>query len=315
MKWAILLLNWNSADQTAETVQALRSWRRLKPDLCLVDNGSTDADRATLLARCPHERILTPTSNLGYAGGINAALTVLRPDGYDAFMLLNTDVRLPEEDAERLLTRLEENPRLGIVGPVLTEYQGRHVRLDAGGRNIAWHLDTRRRIAPTHSSVSPFDPTVFPCHYVPGTVILIHRKVFDAIGLLDETYFFSGEIADFCTRARQAGFECAVLAAARAEHHSGDSPLRATLYLYYSLRNRFWYVRKFYPQGAPAFYVYWLTLAALMAAGAGLSGRWAKLRAIGLAVRDGMTGRFGPHHEYFIPPRQTPESLGGVKPE
>jgi GT2 family glycosyltransferase len=302
MKWAVILLNWNSAEQTAETVRALRRWHRLHPDLCLVDNGSTDSDRATLLSLCQTERILINPRNLGYAGGLNAALAVLRPDGYDAFLFLNTDARIPEEDAERLISRLEENPHLGIVGPILTEYHGHQVRVDAGGRNIAFHLDTRCRVPHPPPSVSPFDPAVLFCAYVPGTVVLIRDRVFESVGDLDETYFFSGEIADFCRRAHKAGFGCAVLPAARAEHNSGESPLRATLYLYYSLRNRFLYIRKFYPRAAVPLNLYWVLLAQLMALLALLTGRMGRLRAIYLALRDGLTGRFGSHHDYFITP-------------
>jgi GT2 family glycosyltransferase len=302
MKCAVILLNWNAAEQTAETVRALRRWHRLKPDVCLVDNGSTDADHAALLALCPGERILTNPRNLGYAGGLNTALAVLRPEGYDAFFFLNTDARLPEEDAERLLSRLAENPHLGIVGPVLTEYRGHQVRVDAGGRNIAFHLDTRRRVPHPFPSVSPFDPSIRYCAYVPGTAILIHNRIFEAIGELDEAYFFSGEIADFCARANKAGFGCAVLPAARAEHDAGNSPLRSTLYLYYSLRNRFLYIRKFYPRTTVPLNLYWILLGLFLATVSLLTGRIGRLRAIGLAMRDGLTGRFGSHHEYFTSP-------------
>lgn len=301
MKWAVILLNWNSAQQTAETVRALSRWHRAKPEICLVDNGSSDSDRAALLNLCPEvKRIVTNPRNLGYAGGLNAALAILRPEGYDAFLFLNTDARLPEEDAERLLSRLEGNPHLGIIGPILTEYHGHHVRVDAGGRNIAFHLDTRRRVSHPYLSVSPLDPAVLFCAYVPGTAVLIRNRVFESVGLLDETYFFSGEIADFCARATHAGFGCAVLPAARAEHNSGDSPLRSTLYLYYSLRNRFLFIRKFYPRAIVPLSLYWILLALIMAFIALLTGRTGRLRAIFLALRDGLTGRFGSHHEYFL---------------
>jgi hypothetical protein len=33
-----------------------------------------------------------------------------------------------------------------------------------------------------------------------------------------------------------------------------------------------------------------------------LTGRMGRLRAIYLALRDGLTGRFGSHHDYFITP-------------
>jgi GT2 family glycosyltransferase len=43
--------------------------------------------------------------------------------------------------------------------------------------------------------------------YAVGCCMLIHRRVFERIGLLDERFFFFQEDVDFSVRARQAGFE------------------------------------------------------------------------------------------------------------
>ena len=68
-------------------------------------------------------------------------------------------------------------------------------------------------------------------------------------GLLDEEFFFSGEIADFCKRARDGGHRVCVDLEAEARHDASETPqtVRDTLYVYYSLRNRFLYAKKHYP--------------------------------------------------------------------
>ena len=74
-------------------------------------------------------------------------------------------------------------------------------------------------------------------------------SVFEQIGLLDEEFFFSGEIADFCKRARNGGHRVCVDLEVEARHDASDTPQtrRETLYVYYSLRNRFLYAKKHYP--------------------------------------------------------------------
>lgn len=47
---------------------------------------------------------------------------------------------------------------------------------------------------------------------------LIHRDVFEKIGLLDERFKFTGEDVDFCVRAKKAGFEIKVVENAKIYH-------------------------------------------------------------------------------------------------
>jgi len=46
--------------------------------------------------------------------------------------------------------------------------------------------------------------------YISGCAMMIRRRVFEKIGLFDERYFLYFEDADFCLRAKKAGFRIAV---------------------------------------------------------------------------------------------------------
>jgi len=46
--------------------------------------------------------------------------------------------------------------------------------------------------------------------YISGCAMMIKRRVFEKIGLFDERYFLYFEDADFCLRAKKAGFKIAV---------------------------------------------------------------------------------------------------------
>jgi hypothetical protein len=101
-----------------------------------------------------------------------------------------------------------------------------------------------------------------PVNYVSGTVFLARSSILREIGLLDEEYFFSGETADICKRARDRGHMVCVHLEAVAEHDTHRTPhhLRDTLYVYDNLRNRFLYVRKHYPRKAMVYFGYWTSV-------------------------------------------------------
>ena len=71
-------------------------------------------------------------------------------------------------------------------------------------------------------------PRVDPVEIVNGCCMMIARQVFEQIGLIDERFFLIHEEADFCLRARQAGFACGILAEPLVWHkHSARSPAPA----------------------------------------------------------------------------------------
>ncbi len=295
MRWHAVILNWNQAAATAAAVEALQSWRRPPDAVWIVDNASEDGSRDLLPRRCPAARLLPADTNLGFAGGNNLALRRLLDSDAEAALLLNNDAALPAEDGERLLEALASDPRLGAVGPLIEERRGERCLLTAGGRDIARHLDTRipAGAAPEAAALGAVD-------YVPGTAALLRAAALRAVGLLGEAYFFGGEMADWCRRARDRGYRCAVCRGARATHAAADSPARDTLYRYYTLRNRFLYRRQWYrgPAGA-ALDAGWTVVGLAMAARALAAGRPAAARAAWLALRDGLGGRFGNRNAAF----------------
>jgi len=287
MSLAVILLNWNSAPDTIRCVKAIEAWQTLDPTIWVVDNGSHDDSVAQLRQNCPNARLVSSERNLGFAAGNNLAICQAIEAGATHLFLLNNDAAISETDVVRLMTTLETTPRAGIVGPLLRHPPPSSGLQSAGGRNVARHIVTHRLDLP--ESQEPF--TV---DYVPGTAILISTAVFLAVGLLDERYFFSIEIADFCQRARRCGFACLVEPKATAYHDTGRaSALRETLYAYYSTRNRFLYVRKFYPLVALPLTLYWSIWGLFFALAASLRGHRRRARALRLALYHGLTGQFG----------------------
>jgi GT2 family glycosyltransferase len=121
------------------------------------------------------------------------------------------------------------------------------------------------------------------------------------VGLLDEDYFFGGELADLCARARQHGFGSAVDERARAYHCvRRSSGLRQSLHIYYVLRNRFLYIRKFHHGERFLLFPRWVAYGTYLALLSLAHRRFQRTRSILLGLLDGLQGRYGGQNERVL---------------
>ncbi|MDD5676885.1 MAG: glycosyltransferase family 2 protein [Kiritimatiellae bacterium] len=304
MNLAVVILNWNQAAATMRCVEAVAAWKQIAPDIWVVDNASQDGSRDLIPKQCPAAHVLASDINLGFAGGNNMALRQIlsrypseRRDR-DCVLLLNNDAAISEDQVQHLLAELDAYPRFGIVGPLLDERRDQKQVFTAGGRDIARHIGTRHEEKAADLSALMAAHRLLDVDYVPGTVALVRAEVFRTVGLFDEDYFFSGEMADFCRRAGVQGHASAICSRALATHEPGGGA-RSTLYRYYTLRNRFLYIRKFYPSQRARYACLWSAVALAMTIRSLALGRPAEARAAWRALGDGLAGRFGNRNELF----------------
>ncbi|MCA9917281.1 MAG: glycosyltransferase [Anaerolineales bacterium] len=284
MRLAIVILNWNQLADTAVCIQACTHWLHPEDQIWVVDNGSEAAEQAQLQQAVGTASILWSGANLGFGGGNNLGLQAAIDGEFQYVLLLNNDARLAETAVAQLIHTLDQQPEIGMIGPEI--WDGDRL-LSAGGKDIAQALATH------HSQ--PMQPgELRQVAYVPGTCIFMRTAVLQKIGLLDEAYFFGGEVADLCTRARQAGYQCAILGGTQAQHQlERSAEQRHQLHIYYVLRNRFLFVQKFRPQQKTRLYLFWSWQIARLWLHALLTRNWARARAVALAGWDGWNGRFG----------------------
>ncbi|MBN1953793.1 MAG: glycosyltransferase family 2 protein [Anaerolineae bacterium] len=294
MNLGVVILNWNAADDTIACLDAVAAWRRLSPQVWVVDNASQGDDAGRIARAHPQVKLIRSDRNRGFAGGNNLALAEALAAGCAAVLLLNNDAAIEEESVAVLMEALQAHPEVGIVGPPLWDSERPAVLLSAGGVDIALH-------AASHLLDLPDGEPLRRVDHVPGTCVLIRAGVLQAAGLLDEAYFFGGELADLCARARQHGFESAVDGRARAVHRlSRSSELRHTLHVYYVLRNRFLFIRKFHARQRLRLFFLWAAQGLRLALQAALRRQPRRARAALLGVADGLRGRFGGQNERIL---------------
>jgi GT2 family glycosyltransferase len=215
------VVNWNAA---GETLGCLASLAAVRPPLArvhVVDNGSADASADRIAAAHPEVHVIRNAANAGFSGGVNPGVRAALAAGADWVLLMNNDARLQPDAVAHLLAAAGAHPHAGLVG-------GKIFR-DRAARRL-WCCGVSLGFGPNIGKLRGFDriddgrfdaPEVVDS--LTGCGLLVRRKVFETIGLLDEAYFAYVEDADFALRARAAGFVCVYEPKAVFEHPGGGS--------------------------------------------------------------------------------------------
>ena len=289
---AVIIINWNKAPETLRCLSVISEWSVHKAEVIVVDNGSSHEDLSLLRKAGSRFQLISNETNRGYAGGNNAGITKALEEGIPYIMLLNSDATISESCVKQLLECMKHLPDLGVLGPLLEE-GGRNY---AGGRNVGIYSRTRIPYEPKDS-----DSELLIVDYVPGSVLLARREVFEKVGLLEEEFFFSGEVADFCRRVQLAGLKCAIYIGGSASHTPDmASTMRETLYNYYTLRNRFLFIRRHFKYTKFFWGLRWVLDGIVQIIIALLKRRRKRAHALWLGLRDGVSGRFGDRNAQFI---------------
>ena len=181
-----------------------------------MDNGSTDGTPEWLAEHFPQVRLIRNERNLGFAGGNNVGL---RAASGDLLVLLNQDTEVHDGWLAALISTFEDEA-VGIAGCKLLYPDGTIQHAGAffyGPRGESEHIG---RLAPDDGR---FDE-LLDIDFASGAALAISRVALGQIGLLDEgfspAYY---EDADWCYRARAAGFRVVYQPQAVVTHHESTA--------------------------------------------------------------------------------------------
>jgi N-acetylglucosaminyl-diphospho-decaprenol L-rhamnosyltransferase len=220
-----IVVSYNTCQTTLRCLQSVTAEPDV--DVWLVDNGSIDGSADAVAAAFPAVHLIRSGTNLGFAGANNLAI---RQSGGDRVLLLNSDA-FPRPGAVAALHRyLDEHPQAAAVGPRLLNADGSRqpscfkfpgpVRSVFDFLLLTAAMPNQRIVGDYRAWPHDRDRTV---DFVTGACLLIRRSALDAVGLLDESFFFYFEEADWCLRATRAGWTIGFTPAAEVVHEGGGS--------------------------------------------------------------------------------------------
>jgi GT2 family glycosyltransferase len=213
---AAIVLNYNGREVTLQALASLAAMDYPACDLIVVDNGSTDGSYEAVAAAFPAVIQVRTEENQGPAGGANLGMRRALAGGYDYLLILNNDIEVAADFVTRLVEVAESAPDVGIVGPKGYFYWDRERIWSAGGRLPFREAATKER-GEGRLDRGQFDRTE-EVDYVNGCAMLVKRRVVEEVGLWDPIYHLSVEDADFCMRAKEAGYRCFYAHRARLWH-------------------------------------------------------------------------------------------------
>jgi hypothetical protein len=214
-----VIVNWNAGRALETCLESLLRDVDARPEIVLVDNGSSDGSTAAARRRHPGLRLVETGENLGFAAGANRGAAVASGE---VLVFLNPDAAVLPGAVDTLVAALAGTPAAGVAGGGL---------VDAGGRwepgsarfGVLGHLllDTTVGRLPDRLRREPY-----VVDWVYGTFMAVRRDLFRQLGGFDERYFVYGEDLDFCYRASRVGARTIHVPGARAAH-AGNVSARA----------------------------------------------------------------------------------------
>lgn len=201
--------------------QEVKNTRKLKVEVFVVDNASTDESVQMVRKGFPWIKLIENEENFGFARAANQGIK--KAEG-KYILLLNPDTIVKTDALERMVSFADSHFQVGVVG-------GRFIDSDNKIQGSCYRLPTLsrafRQIFTGDEKISqkytPEGNKPVEVEAVVGGVFLVPRKVFDEVGLMNERYFMYFEDLDFCRRAIAAGFKVYYLPTAEFIHYHGAS--------------------------------------------------------------------------------------------
>lgn len=245
MKTAIILLNFNSYQDTFECVESILNSNESDYHIYVVDNASQDDSLTRLNNNFQEENkvsFLTSKENLGFSGGCNVGINEALKQGFKYVLLLNNDTIVTDSFLSEMLSIAKKDTKVGIVGGKTLFNDDRKSIWDAGGYICQkTYRGIRRR--ENYTEINEVNEVGF----ITCCLALVKAEVFHKIGLLPEAYFFGSEEWEFSLRAQRAGFKLMYTPKSIIYHKVGRSHDHTSAkMLYNTYRNRILFVKRNY---------------------------------------------------------------------
>lgn len=212
----IIIVNWNGREITLDCLDSLHHSTYRNQHVLVVDNASTDGSVEQIRKLFPDVEVLALPENRRFAGGNNTGIRHALDRGAELLLLLNNDTTVDPGFLEPLVARLASDPSAGIVAPKIF-YHAQPDRLWYAGGSISFWTGSMRHLGIREDDNGQYD-TPGETDYASGCCFLTRAKLVAEIGLLDESYYMYTEDADWCMRARRAGYRVMYEPKARVWH-------------------------------------------------------------------------------------------------
>jgi len=199
MKTGIIILNYNTFEETNRCIDSVRDKVKADYHIYLVD-GHSENEEGQRLKKLYEDSadvtIILSDKNLGYSGGNNLGVFRAAEDGMDAMLIMNSDVVLENDIVSCMTPHLSEN---AVVLPHIVNGDGTNGQTLMKNFRVRYALASKTRLGrrllqhiPALNiamSVKDWDQPVRFMGMGSGCCFMIDAAVFSRIGCFDDKVF------------------------------------------------------------------------------------------------------------------------------
>jgi GT2 family glycosyltransferase len=221
---AIIIVNFNGYLDTINCLNSLLNLKNVKYLICVVDNKSTNNSHSFLLSWFSINKskyldnnniidliFLSSDYNGGFAYANNFAIKYLSNIVVDYYWFLNNDTEVTPYSLSFLVSKMNNNPTIGICGSTLLHHGTDTIHVLGGGFFCKYSCSTSLFYSERSlKSILPVEIEKVKIDFVAGASMLVSKEFIRDIGLMNESYFLYFEELDWAVRALncyQIGFE------------------------------------------------------------------------------------------------------------
>jgi GT2 family glycosyltransferase len=231
MDVTILIISFNTRALTLDSLASVFAQTRgVSFEVIVVDNASSDGSANAIAESYPQVRLVRLPENVGFACANNLAAK----DATGEFvLLLNPDTVILDGAIQKAVAFVQMQTDDVVVGARTFFGDGALNYNSCHGQPTPWSLLCQASgLTSIFRKSALFAPeslgswrrdTPREVDAVSGAFLLISRKLWNALGGFDESFFMYGEDTDLCLRAWKAGARCVVRPEVTLIHYGAAS--------------------------------------------------------------------------------------------
>ncbi len=245
----VVICNFNKQDFVLGAIASVQETAADIADILVVDNASTDQSVALIRDQFPDIRLDVLPVNIGGSGGFAHGMREAQQAGYRYVALLDNDAVILPGTLAGMMTCLESQSDIGVVGPAICKMDTPEMVQEVGANVLSEDGDFHLNYPSERYSTIPVG--LVECDYVPACCLMTTGAVIAQVGVFDEHFFLYWDDIDWCVRVKDAGWRVVADPLVCALHKGGGVNATNTIPRYYYWRNKLRFFRK-HPQRYPA---------------------------------------------------------------
>lgn len=211
---SILIVHYNTPGLLRQTLKGIRqSAPQFKYEVIVVDNNPNHRVSEMLQKEFPEVSVILNDRNVGFGQGMNQAM-VQAQGRYS--LIFNPDIALFSGTLEKMIVFMNQNPRVGMLGPQLRHPDGSLqyscYRFMKPSTILFRRLPFMRFWPRAKKAVAEYlmaewdHEDIREVDYLLGAAMLVRREAIEQVGGFDPNFFVYFEDQDLCRRFWLAGW-------------------------------------------------------------------------------------------------------------